>query len=87
MVAVHELDYYDPPLIHTFTHSFIHSTYGVAIAQLVQLRAGGWTDGFRFPADARYFSLLYSIQTYTEVHPAFYQMDSEAFPRGKAAKA
>jgi hypothetical protein len=32
----------------------------------------GWTVGFRFPAGARDFSLLHSVQTESVAHPASY---------------
>jgi hypothetical protein len=34
----------------------------------------GWASDIRFPAGARDFSLLHSIQTASEAHPNFYSM-------------
>jgi hypothetical protein len=46
----------------------------------------GWTAAVRFPAEARDFSLLRSIQTGTGAHPASYTTGIGAsFPEGKAA--
>jgi hypothetical protein len=36
----------------------------------------GWTTGVRFPAEARYFSLLNSVQTRTGAHPASFTLNS-----------
>jgi hypothetical protein len=45
----------------------------------------GWTIGARFPAGARYFSLLYYVQTGSGVHPASYSMSTGgSFARRKA---
>jgi hypothetical protein len=48
----------------------------------------GWMIGVRFPAEARDFSLLHSIQTSSGTHPASYPMGTKGpFPGGKATGA
>jgi hypothetical protein len=42
----------------------------------------GWTVGVRFPAGARYFSLLRSIQTGPGAHPDSYPMGTGSFSPG-----
>jgi hypothetical protein len=57
------------------------------VGQWVQRQATGWTDGIRFPAGERYFSLLRNIQTaYGAGQPASYPIGSGGtFPGGKGA--
>jgi hypothetical protein len=49
--------------------------------------ATGCTDGVRFPARARDFSLLHSVQTASGAHPVSYTMDSGVVHPGKVAGA
>jgi hypothetical protein len=50
--------------------------------------ATGWTAGVRFPAGARDFSFLRSIQDCSGAHPASYPMDTKgSFPGVKATRA
>jgi hypothetical protein len=44
------------------------------IAQSVLREATGWTAWVRFPVGAGDFSLLHSIKTGSEAHPASYSM-------------
>jgi hypothetical protein len=37
-----------------------------------------WTDGIKFPTEAREFSLLHSVQTGSGAHPASYPMGKGA---------
>jgi hypothetical protein len=50
------------------------------IAQSVQLLTMGWTAGVRFPSGVRDFSILYSVQIGSGVHPASYPI----FTRGSS---
>jgi hypothetical protein len=60
---------------------------GAGIAQSVLRRATGWTAGVRFPAGAKAFSLLHSVQTGSVAHPASYPMGSMGlFPRGQSGR-
>jgi hypothetical protein len=64
------------------------ATEGAAIAQSVYRGVYGLDGWVRFPAGARDFSLLYSVQTGHEAHPASYPMGTGgSFPGGKAAGA
>jgi hypothetical protein len=48
----------------------------------------GWTAGVRFPAGARDFSLLHSVETGSDAHPASYPMGTGGCkPGGKAPVA
>jgi hypothetical protein len=50
--------------------------------------ATGWTTGVRLPTGTRDFSLLYSVQTGSEAHPASYPMGiGGSFPGGKETEA
>jgi hypothetical protein len=63
-------------------------TAGAATAQSVYRRAMDWTDGVRFPARARSFSSLNSIQTGSGAHTPSYPMGiGGSFLGGKAAGA
>jgi hypothetical protein len=58
------------------------------IAQSVQRRAKGWETGLQFPAEARYFSVLNSVQTSYGAYPASFVMDTvRSFPGSKATRA
>jgi hypothetical protein len=43
---------------------------GAGITHSVERRAASWTAGVRFPAGARDFSVLHSIQSGSGAHPA-----------------
>jgi hypothetical protein len=45
----------------------------------------GWTSGVPFPAEAKYFSLLHSLQTGSGTHPASYPMGTGVFFLGDKA--
>jgi hypothetical protein len=49
----------------------------------------GWTTEVRFPVGARYFfSVVHSVLTYFDAHPASDPVDTgDSFPGGKAAGA
>jgi hypothetical protein len=58
------------------------SSFGIATVYKI----GGRGIGVRFPASARDFSLLHSVQTGSGAHPASYTMGTRGcFPGGKAA--
>jgi hypothetical protein len=58
------------------------------MAKSVERRAKGYTAGVRFLAEARYFSLLHSIQTGSGARTASYPMgNGDSFPVDKAAGA
>jgi hypothetical protein len=54
----------------------------------VGIGRGSWLDGRdQFPAEARDFSLLHSVKTGSEVHPASYKMGTGGSFRGVKADA
>jgi hypothetical protein len=47
----------------------------------MQLPATGWTARVQFPAEAREFSLVHSVQAGSAAYPAFYRIGPEgSFP-------
>jgi thiamine transporter ThiT len=50
--------------------------------------ATGWTNGVRFPAEVRYFSLLHIVHIGCGIHPASYTMSTgSSFNGGKVTGA
>jgi hypothetical protein len=65
-----------PSIKHIF---FAHFTLEKQPGELsVQRRAVTWTVRVKFPAGARYFSLLRSVQPSSGAHPASYAADTTA---------
>jgi hypothetical protein len=55
---------------------------------IVLIEISDRTAGVRLPAEARDFSLLYSVQPDSRAHPTSYPKGIEgSFSRGKAARA
>jgi hypothetical protein len=59
---------------------------GYGIAQSLYRRAMGWTIGVRFPSGAKYFCLLHSVQTGSEVLPACCPVDTRVFSRRQSVQ-
>jgi hypothetical protein len=58
----------------TCTFFYMICLQETGVAQSVQGRAMGLTAGVRFPAGARHFSILHSVQTGSGAHPPSYPM-------------